>query len=38
VVARSLATLEKFLTQDLVHELRSQTDSQLPDETPSNAA
>ncbi|MDG1990897.1 MAG: hypothetical protein P8J43_00365 [Pirellulales bacterium] len=38
VVARSLAALEKFLTQDLVHELRSQTDSQAPDVTPSNAA
>ena len=38
VVARSLATLEKFLTQDLVHELCSQTDSQAPNATPSNAA
>lgn len=38
VVARSLATLEKFLTQDLVHELRSQRDSQAPNATPSNAA
>jgi hypothetical protein len=38
VVARSLATLEKFLTQDLVHELCSQADSQAPNATPSNAA
>ena len=38
VVARSLATLEKFLQQDLVHELRSQTEPQATDATPSNAA
>ena len=38
VVARSLANLENFLQQDLVHELRSQTDSQEADATPSNAA
>ena len=35
VVARSLANLEKFLQQDLVHELRSQTDSRATDVTPS---
>ena len=38
IVARSLAALEKFLTQDLVHELRSLKDSRATDAIPSSAA